>query len=337
MRAHPRDVETAIEAGFDGLHIYMGTSQVSQRYNHGKGLEEIARRVRSLLEDLHRNYPHLWLRFSGEDAFRTPLEDLFRVYDDIIPFVHRLGMPDTVGVATPDRVRRRVLAFRERYPDTPLEVHFHDDRGFALVNALAAVQAGAQFVDTTILGIGERSGITSLTALLFNLFLNEAYEQVLPYQIHLSYPLNVLVADKLNMLVPFKEPVTLTNRTHTAGVHQNAVLKHSGTYEAMPLALFGVNQRDILLGPLAGRNVVRYFLGEVHYFDLDEETARRMAQRFKEVVYERVPQASPAEVLLELAEEHGLQKRTQPPADAFQMVENLYPADPAAEPARVRG
>ncbi len=337
VRAHPHDIERALQAGFDGLHIYMGTSPVAQRYNHGKALDEVARRARALLEDLRRHHPHIWLRFSGEDAFRTPLDDLFRVYDQVVPYVDRLGMPDTVGVATPDLVAQRVRAFRVRYPDTPLEVHFHDDRGFALINALTAVRAGAQFVDTTVLGIGERSGITSMTALLFNLFLDEDYERVLPYQLHLSYPLNVLVADKLHMLVPFKEPVSLTNRTHTAGVHQQAVLKHAGTYEALPLALFGVNHRDILLGPLSGWNIVRYFLGEVHYSDLDEATARAIARRFKAVVYDRVPETSPAQVLLELAREFGLQKRAQPPVDAFRMDERLYPVHAAVPPTRVRG
>ncbi len=325
VRAHPQDIEAAIHAGFDGLHIYMGTSLMAQRYNHGKGLDEVARRARALLEDLRRHHPNLWLRFSGEDAFRTPLDDLFRVYDSIVPYVDRLGMPDTVGVATPARVTQRVRAFRERYPNTPLEVHFHDDRGFALINALTAVRSGAQFVNTTVLGIGERSGITSMTALLFNLFLDGEYERVLPYQIHLSYPLNMLVADKLHMLVPFKEPVSLTNRTHTAGVHQQAVLKHTGTYEATPLALFGVNQRDLLLGPLSGWNIIRYFLGEVHYFDLDEATARAMARRFKEVVYDRVPGTSPAQVLLDLAQEFGLQKRAHPPQEAFPVEEHLAP------------
>jgi hypothetical protein len=52
-------------------------------------------------------------------------------------------------------------------------------------------------------------------------------------------------------------------------------------------------------------------------------------------VYRRVPAATPAEVLLELAEEAGLKKRTRPPAGAFRMVENLYAAPPAAT-ARVR-
>ena len=96
-------------------------------------MDEIVTSARNLLEDVRRNHPGLTLRFSGEDAFRTPLDALFRVYDPLVEYVDRLGMPDTVGVARPPVVTSRVRALRERYPHTPLELHFHDDRGLALI------------------------------------------------------------------------------------------------------------------------------------------------------------------------------------------------------------
>ena len=112
----PADVEAAVNAGADGLNMYIGTSDVSRSYNHGQGLEEIGRRSLKLIEETHRNYPDLILRFSGEDAFRTQEEDLFSVYDNIAPFVSRFGTPDTVGVATPTAVARRIQLLRQRYP-----------------------------------------------------------------------------------------------------------------------------------------------------------------------------------------------------------------------------
>jgi homocitrate synthase len=323
VRAHRDDVEAAIEAGFDGLNMYMGTSPESRSYNHGKDLDEITTRVGSLLEEIRRNYPHVILRFSGEDAFRTPLEHLFQVYDPIVHLVDRLGMPDTVGVATPDQVTERVYAFRQRYPNTPLETHFHDDRGFGLVNALAALGAGAQYINTTILGLGERSGITSLTALLFNLFIDRRYSFLEGYHLRGSYPINVLAAAKLKTLVPAKEPVSLTNRTHTAGVHQGAVLRSSNTYEAYPLDMFGVSDRDILLGPLSGWNVIHYFLKEIHYFQIDEATARQVTTRFKERIYTN-GNKSPADLLLHIAyEEFQLSQLDQAPRAAPQIVQCL--------------
>jgi homocitrate synthase len=330
VRCHPRDVEGAIAAGFDGLNLYMGTSPEACLYNHGQSLDEVITQAGTLLEDVRRNHPQLILRFSAEDAFRTRREDLFRVYDALAERVDRLGVPDTVGIAGPAQAYQEVQALRERYPSTPLETHFHDDRGLALINTLESVRAGAQYVDTTLLGIGERSGITSTTALLFNLFVEQDYDRLEGYHLRGSYPINVLAADKLRTLVPSKEPISLTNRTHMAGVHQGAVLNHASTYEAHPLDLFGVSERDILLGPLSGWNAVHYYLHEIHYFEVDEQTARQITARLKECVYKLDGDLSPAELLLRIATEELHLAQLLLPEDArARIVQRL---DARAEP-----
>ena len=334
VRCHPRDVELAIAAGADGLNFYIGTSEAARAFNHGQDLASLVRRARTLIEDVRRCHPHLVLRFSGEDAFRTRTVDLFRVYDEVAPSVSRLGLPDTVGVATPTAVAERVRALRARYPGVDLEAHFHDDRGFALVNALAAVQAGVRYVDTTITGIGERSGITSQTALLFNLHVDRDFDKLEGYHLRGSYPLNVLVADKLKMLVPFREPVSLTNRTHTAGVHQNAMLHGAEAYEAHPLDQFGVNESEILLGPLSGWNTIHYFLKEIRYYQVDEAQAKAIAAVFKERVYRLPAGESPEELLVELAEHDFGLARLQVPVTASHIVQRLdSPGEPEQSPA----
>jgi homocitrate synthase len=324
VRCHPQDVESAIQAGADGLNFYIGTSAESQQFNHGMNLDAISRQAQNLIRDVRRNHPQLILRFSGEDAFRTPEQNLFRVYDAIAPEVDRLGLPDTVGVAVPAEVNRRVCALAARYPHVEFEGHFHDDRGFALPNSLEALGAGMRYINTTILGIGERSGITSLTSLIYNLYLQRDYDRLEGYNLRGSYPLNVLLADKLKTLVPSKEPVSLTNRTHSAGVHQKAVINDLRAYEAHPLDLFGVNEAEILLGPLSGWNTIHYFLKEIRYFQLDEATARKITEVFKERVYELAPSISPEQVLLEIAErDFGLARLHLPAAASSQIVQRL--------------
>ncbi len=303
VRCHPDDVAAAIDAGADGLNMYIGTSEVSINHKHGMGLDDIAQRAGRLLEEIRRNYPHLVLRFSGEDAFRTSEANLCRVYDAVAPHVDRFGTPDTVGVATPGAVARRVALLRERYPHVALEGHFHDERGFSVINALEAVRVGMQYINTTLLGIGERSGITSMTALLFNLFIDKEYDKLDGYHLRNSYPINVMMADKMRKLVPSKEPVSLTNRTHTAGVHSKAVINNSATYEAHPLDQFGVTESEILLGPLSGWNIVHYFLKEICGFTLDEAAAKAIAATFKERIYNIAPGASPATLLIQIAEQ----------------------------------
>src|SRR5260221_8340929 len=239
-------------------------------------------------------------------------------------------MPDTVGVATPAAVAERVDALCARYSPTPLEGHFHDDRGLSLINALTAVGHGLRYVNTTVCGIGERSGITSLTALLFNLHIDRDYDKLEGYHLRGSYPTNVMVADKLKMLVPPQEPVSLTNRTHTAGVHQNAILRGAAAYEAHPLDQFGVSETEILLGPLSGWNIIHYFLKEIRYFQVDEATARQVAAMFKERVYSLPPGESPEELLVNIAEkEFGLAQLHLPPS-AQPIVQRLDAPVPGA-------
>jgi homocitrate synthase len=324
VRCHPADVESAVEADFDGLNFYFGTSLHARRSGHGRDLDQIVHQARTLIEQVRRDHPHLIVRFSGEDAFRTREDELFYVYDGIAPLVDRLGTPDTVGVATPTSVARRLQVLSQRYPDVALEGHFHDDRGFALVNALEAAKSGMRYVQTSLLGIGERSGITSMTALLFNLFIDREYDKLEGYNLRGSYPINVMMASKLKKLVPSKEPVSLTNRSHTAGVHQKAVINEGVTYEAHPLDQFGVSESEILLGPLCGWNVVYYFLKEIKYHQIDASTAKEITRVFKERVYGIDSDQSPAHILVDIAEkEFGLSRLEIPEPYRDTVVQRL--------------
>lgn len=327
VRCHPADVEAAINAGADGLNMYIGTSDVSVSHKHGMGIDEITKLARNLLEDVRKSHPSLILRFSGEDAFRTSEMNLFRVYDEVAPLVDRFGTPDTVGVATPASVRERVKRLRERYPNVALEGHFHDDRSFAIINAMEALRSGMQYINTTLLGIGERSGITSMTGLIFNMFVDKGYEYLDNYHLRGSYPINVMMADKLRKLVPSKEPVSLTNRTHAAGVHTKAVLNNASTYEAHALDQFGVTESEVLLGPLSGWNVMHYFLREICGFTIDEPTARAVAASFKKKVYDMPMGFSPARLLIDIATtEFGLSSISVPEEFRDDLVQNMTEA-----------
>ena len=83
VRCHPRDVESAITAGADGLNFYIGTSAEARAFNHGRDLDAIISQAVPLIGEVRRHHPDLILRFSGEDAFRTRDAELFHVYDAV--------------------------------------------------------------------------------------------------------------------------------------------------------------------------------------------------------------------------------------------------------------
>jgi homocitrate synthase len=99
----------------------------------------------------------LEVRFSCEDAFRSNLDDILRVYAAVDRLgVHRVGVADTVGVATPLQVYETVRAVRGVVrPTTGIEFHTHNDTGCCIANALMALEAGATHIDTSVLGLGE--------------------------------------------------------------------------------------------------------------------------------------------------------------------------------------
>ncbi|MDO8610621.1 MAG: LeuA family protein, partial [bacterium] len=261
-RCHSDDVEQAISIGFNGLNLYMGVSKIAQNYSHNYSFTEILELTKSIISNLRKKYPELYIRFSVEDTFRTPLSDVFQVYDQLHTYVNTFGMPDTVGVATPILVAKRVDALKKRYPHVNLECHFHNDRGYSLINAVTAIEHGVSYIDTSLWGLAERSGITSTTGLLLNLLFTDK-KLVKNYNLNLCYPLNVLMGSILKAQVPYTEPVSLTNRTHTAGVHQKAILNNKKVYEAHNLEQFGVSNNQVLLGPLSGWNLIYYYLKEV--------------------------------------------------------------------------
>jgi len=315
------DIKAAIEAGCDGLNLYMGLSAKAQE-NYGKSFSEIVAIVEETIRKTREKYPKMWLRYSGEDAFRTPTKDLFYVYDKIAGFVNTVGMPDTTGMANPLMVAKMVKLMKKRYPRVNLECHFHNERGMALVNALWAIKAGAEYVDTSVWGMAERSGISSITGLLFNLYHLDK-KLVADYELELCYPVNVLMASTLKMQVPYNEPVSLTNRTHVAGVHQKAVLSDKKNYEASSLEKFGVSREELLLGPLSGWNYIFYYLKEVENFLIDEAQAKEIVAKFKKRSGEMGPKCHPEKLLLEIVAEYGLSKVVVPEKYRERRMENL--------------
>jgi len=318
-RCKKEDVETSIKAGFDGLNIYMRVTERGEKI-YRKSKREILITIEDMITTIRKKYPKLYLRFSIEDAFRTPLKDIFEVYDRVYPLIDTFGIPDTTGVATPSQVERLVKCLKKKYPKVNLECHFHNDRGFALINTIVAIQSGVEFADVSIWGIGERSGIASVTGVLFNLFYLDK-NLVKKYNIKLCYPLNVLMGAILKTQVPYNEPVSLTNRTHIAGVHQKAVLEEKSNYEAHPLEKFGVTKNQLLLGPLSGWHFVYYYLKEVKNYLISEEEAKKITKEFKNKI--KRSKENLDELLEKIAEKYSLEKISIPREFIERRVEKL--------------
>ncbi len=258
IRCKREDALKALETGVHGIDVVIGTSPQLMQYSHGKSIRQIIDAAAEVMAFIREQAPDMILRFSTEDSFRSREADLLRVYLAVaeLGFVNRLGVADTVGVALPSQVYQLVHQL-VRLTGLDVEFHGHNDSGCAIANACSALEGGATHIDTTIMGIGERNGITPMGGLIARLYtINRAY--VTKYNLRLLPVLDQLIADTCHIDIPFNNYITGSSAfIHKAGIHAKAVLADPRSYEAIDPSDFGVS-REIAIGHrLTGWNAVR--------------------------------------------------------------------------------
>jgi homocitrate synthase len=279
VRCVEADVQAALETPIFGLNLFYGTSNELRSYSHGRRIEQMIADAVPLIR--RARSAGRYVRFSAEDAFRSDLVDLLTVFDAVVEAgVQRIGLPDTVGIATPRMVEQLVRLCAERYPGVGIEFHGHNDTGCAIANTIAALEAGADCLDVTVLGIGERNGIASLSGLIAQLYIHHP-ELLAQLDLAQLAALDRFVAHCLDLPIPFNNPITAPGAfTHRAGVHTKAVLRNPRAYEVLNPEDFGL-ERHIDIG---SRFTGRYAVGHraaVLGIQLDADEIMRLTQDLK--------------------------------------------------------
>ena len=290
-RANEKDIRRAGEAikpATKGrIHTFIATSPIHMenklRMTPDQVLERAVQAVKWALEYTDD------VEFSAEDAVRSEMDFLVKVYDAVIQAgAKTLNVPDTVGYSIPAQWGERMKELIARVPNADKVIwstHCHNDLGMAVANSLSAVMAGARQVECTINGLGERAGNASLEEIvmavrtrrdIFNLETTIDTSQIVPASKLVSsitgYPVQ-----------PNKAIVGANAFAHESGIHQDGVLKHRETYEIMRAEDVGWNANKLTLGKLSGRNAFRTRLTELG-ITLDSEDALNAAfARFKEL------------------------------------------------------
>ncbi len=206
---------------------------------------------------------------SPEDASRTELDFLCEVYREVIDAgVTTIGFPDTVGVLTPDKVRDKLRYIHDHVPNIDkalLAVHFHNDLGCAVANTLEGILEGANVVQCTINGIGERAGNTSLEEVAVAMSLHEdLYGPVERLDLTQLVPICRLVSELTGVPLPINKPIAgQTVFATEAGIHQDGLLKNPDTYLPFRPEHVGADGIELVLGRHSGRRAVEHRLSEL--------------------------------------------------------------------------
>ncbi|HEY0196837.1 MAG TPA: homocitrate synthase family protein [Methanobacterium sp.] len=257
-RTKKEDIDTAIDCGVDGIITFMGTSDLHLKHKLKMSQEEILNICMSSIE--HAKDHGLFVAFSAEDATRTDLEFLKRLYKKAEDYgADRVHIADTVGAISPQGMSYLIKELRSHLK-IGIALHCHNDFGMALSNSIAGLLAGANAVSTTVNGIGERAGNTSLEELVMALKL--IYDVDLGFNIKIFYELSKLVEELTHMKIPENKPIVGRNVfRHESGIHVDAVLEEPLTYEPFLPELIG-HQRRIVLGKHSGCRAVKAKLTE---------------------------------------------------------------------------
>jgi len=278
--------EAVKEAAHPRIHVFLGSSDIhvekKLRKDKASALRmasEAVRYAKSLCGEVE---------YSTEDASRSD----FNYLCDVIRAVVKEGatiinIPDTVGYAIPDEFGALIRKIKENVQEldsVTLSVHCHNDLGLAVANSLAAVKEGANQVECTINGIGERAGNASLEEIVMALRTRTPL-----FAVHTGinakeiYKTSRLVSRIMNIPVQPNKAIVGSNAfAHSSGIHQDGILKDRRTYEIIRPEDVGIKQHAIVLTARSGRAALKHRLGELGY-ELEKDVFQRVYKRFLNV------------------------------------------------------
>ena len=275
-RALTEDIDISLSCDAKWVAAYLGISDVhlkdKLRITKEQALERAVKTVSYAKEH------GLKIRFTVEDGSRANPEFLLTVCKAIQEAgVDRISLPDTVGIMRPVGMYNFVKNVRSVI-DTPLDVHVHNDIGFALANAFSACEAGVDQIHTTIDGIGERTGIPSLAEVA--VALTYLYKSPNDFRLDMLADLSRLI-EQYTTIKPYdSKPIVGTSAyKHKAGTHLAAILKNPAAYEPIPPRVVG-NHRTIVFGELAGKTGAGYLMSLLG-IKQDSDTAKKVAAGLK--------------------------------------------------------
>jgi isopropylmalate/homocitrate/citramalate synthase len=291
-RTHENDIKPIIEISERvGIAIeadlFIGSSpirQFAEEWDLDWIIEQSAKAVRFAVE---HGIPVMYVT---EDTTRAKPSDIEKLYTAAIEAgATRVCIADTVGHATPWGARNVVRFVRELVdrlnPEVKVDWHGHEDRGFGVLNCIAALEAGADRVHGSAAGIGERVGNTPMDLLMVNLKLMGWIDNDLT-----ALPDYVRFVSKVtNVPLDDRYPVFGKDAFRTGtGVHAAAIIKAKKkgsdwladrVYSGVPAGMFGLSQ-VIEVGPMCGLSNVVYWLDQNRY-PQEESLAREIFQLAK--------------------------------------------------------
>ena len=287
-RSLEKDVDLALECGVTFLGIFYCVSEERLK-DYGTHLNQAIAQITKVIRYAKQQNPGLLVRYTPEDTVRSPFTNVLSVAAEAVRAgADIISIADTTGCMIPgtesnmyDYVKRLKdeLARNDLHP--LIAVHCHNDRGLALANALESYRAGADIIDVSVLGLGERAGIVDLASLLS--ILKHDFKLERKMDLKKIPELYNLVSRYSGIPVAVHFPVTGKNAfTHCAGVHTQAAIKNPVHYQSLDPEIVG-RKTEIVLDHMSGISAVQFSLEQIGEIATDKDLTQRVLKKVKEV------------------------------------------------------
>jgi 2-isopropylmalate synthase len=259
-------LQRLVDCGADAVCIFGKSWGLHVTKALGIDLERNLELVRDSIRYMKLHFPvvffdaeHFFDGYNNDDAYAVAVLEAAREGG-----ADTLVLCDTNGGNIPYRVAELAGAMLQRFPDTTIGIHTHNDCELAVANALAAARVGARHVQGTINGLGERCGNANLVSIIPGLQLKMGLDcGVPPEQMRQLASLSRFVNEMANRLPWQHQPyVGLNAFAHKGGVHVSAIRKEAALYEHIDPSLVG-NEQRILVSDQAGRSNVLVKLSQM--------------------------------------------------------------------------
>lgn len=287
-RALPGDIDRAYEAvkyaEAPRIHTFIATSDIHMKYKLKATKDEVLQRAIEMVKYAKKYCNDV--EFSAEDASRSELEFLYQVFEEVIKAgATVINVPDTVGYTTPDEFYNLIQNIKKNVTNidkVDISVHCHNDLGLGVANTLAAARAGANQLECTINGLGERAGNAALEEIVMTLNTRkDIYDMVTKIDTTEIYPSSRLVSKLTGMKIQHNKAIVGENAfAHESGIHQHGVLAHKSTYEIMTPESVGLTTNKLVLGKHSGSHAFQERLKSLGYH-LEKDTLNKLFQEFK--------------------------------------------------------
>ncbi|GHO43545.1 2-isopropylmalate synthase [Ktedonospora formicarum] len=286
-RANFADIDAAWEAVKIAAHPviepFISVSPLHRKVKLGKTREEVLEMARTAVAHA-REYTEN-VDFALEDTTRTEPDFILEVCAALLrEGVRFVTLCDTVGISLPWEFGKLVADVRREFPGIRISAHCHDDLGMAVANAMEGVRNGAERVDCSFNGLGERAG-NAATEELVMVIHTRSNDLGMAVNVDTTkiIPTSHLIGRYSGMQVQWTKSVVGKNAfAHGGGIHQDGVLKDARTYEIMTPESIGLNAADrrIYVGKLSGRAALSAQMHELGY-ELEKEQLDQAFQMAK--------------------------------------------------------